>query len=62
MNPEYNENEARLNALHQLLTRTDYIAAKIAEGSATREEYADVIAQRQAWRAEINELERSDNS
>lgn len=54
---EYNENKARLNALHQLLERTDYIAAKIAEGSATREEYADMIAQRQSWRAEINEIE-----
>ena len=54
---EYSENEARLNALHQLLERTDYIAAKIAEGSATREEYADMIAQRQAWRTEINALE-----
>lgn len=36
------------------LTATDYIAAKIAEGKATKEEYAEKIAQRQSWRDEIN--------
>ena len=44
------------------LTATDYIAAKIAEGKATKTEYADKIAQRQQWRDEINaanaEIER----
>ena len=44
------------------LTSTDYIAAKIAEGKATKEEYAEKIAQRQSWRDEINaaqaEIER----
>ena len=44
------------------LTSTDYIAAKIAEGAATREEYAEKIAQRQQWRDDINaaqaEIER----
>lgn len=44
------------------LTATDYIAAKIAEGKATKEEYAEKIAQRQSWRDEINaaqaEIER----
>lgn len=39
------------------LAETDYIAAKIAEGAATVEEYETEIAQRQAWRARINELE-----
>lgn len=39
------------------LTATDYIAAKIAEGAATREEYAEELAERAAWRARINELE-----
>lgn len=39
------------------LARTDYVAAKIAEGAATKEEYADVLAQRQAWRNEINALD-----
>lgn len=44
------------------LTTTDYIAAKIAEGKATQEEYADKIADRQQWRDDINaakaEIER----
>lgn len=48
--------EGRISELKQLLADTDYIAAKIAEGAATREDYADVIAQRQAWRDEINAL------
>lgn len=39
------------------LAATDYIAAKIAEGAATREEYADKLAERAAWRDRINELE-----
>jgi hypothetical protein len=44
------------------LTTTDYIAAKIAEGKATKDEYADKIAERQQWRDDINaanaEIER----
>jgi len=44
------------------LSSTDYIAAKIAEGKATQEEYAEKIAQRQQWRDDINaakaEIER----
>lgn len=36
------------------LSSTDYVAAKIAEGAATREEYADVLAKRVAWREEVN--------
>ena len=44
------------------LSSTDYIAAKIAEGKATKTEYAEKIAQRQTWRDDINaanaEIER----
>ena len=44
------------------LTATDYIAAKIAEGKATKAEYAEKIAERQQWRDDINaanaEIER----
>ena len=44
------------------LSSTDYIAAKIAEGKATKIEYADKIAERQQWRDDINaakaEIER----
>ena len=36
------------------LTTTDYIAAKIAEGKATKTEYAVKIAERQQWRDDIN--------
>ena len=36
------------------LSSTDYIAAKLAEGKATQEEFADKIAQRQTWRDDIN--------
>ena len=32
----------------------DYIAAKIAEGKATKTEYAAQIAERQTWRDDIN--------
>ena len=47
----------RIAQLKQFLRESDYTVIKIAEGAATPEEYADVIAQRQAWRAEINRLE-----
>ena len=44
------------------LTSTDYIAAKIAEGKATKTEYKDKIDERQTWRDDINaakaEIER----
>ena len=36
------------------LSSTDYIAAKLAEGKATQEEYADKIVERQQWRDDIN--------
>ena len=41
------DREARLKA-------TDYIAAKIAEGKATKTEYKPQIEQRQQWRDDIN--------
>ena len=36
------------------LSSTDYIAAKIAEGKATKDEYANKIVERQQWRDDIN--------
>lgn len=55
------EIEDRKNVLFSLvrdreakLRETDYVAAKIAEGAATREEYAEVLAKRQQARADIN--------
>jgi hypothetical protein len=50
------EDEQKIITLKRQLAETDYIAAKIAEGSATVKEYAEQIAQRQAWRQEINRL------
>ena len=49
--------QAEISLLKRKLADTDYIAAKIAEGAATREEYADKLVERAAWRARINELE-----
>ena len=46
-----------IKQLKQQLADTDYIACKIAEGSATVEEYSDIIADRKKWRKEINKLE-----
>lgn len=54
---EKQERQSRLAQLHKKLESTDYIAAKIAEGVATKEEYSDMLRKRQAWRDEINELE-----
>lgn len=54
----YISDEDKIEELKQKLADTDYIACKIAEGVATAEEYAEMISQRQAWRNEINELER----
>lgn len=39
------------------LGASDYIAAKIAEGKATKTEYKEKIAERQQWRDDINNAE-----
>ena len=36
------------------LSASDYIDNKIIEGAATKEHYADRIAERQQWRNDIN--------
>lgn len=41
------------------LRSTDYVAVKIAEGVASKEEYADVLEKRAAAREEINTLRAS---
>ena len=46
--------EQRISALKSQLSATDYAVIKIAEGAATAEEYAGIIADREAWRKEIN--------
>lgn len=50
--------ECQIAELKQKLDDTDYAIIKIAEGSATHSEYADLIEQRKVWRNEINELEK----
>ena len=55
--PEEQRTADRIAWLKWQLSATDYAVIKIAEGAAAPEECADVISQRQAWRAEINELE-----
>lgn len=49
--------KARIAELKQLLSDTDYVVLKIVEGATTLDKVADTIAQRSAWRAEINKLE-----
>ena len=49
--------QMEISLLKSKLADTDYIAAKIAEGAATPEDYADKLADRALWRAKINELE-----
>ena len=55
--PEMQRNESRIEELKKNLKDTDYAVIKIAEGAATKEEYSNVISNREAWRKEINELE-----
>lgn len=54
--PESERREDRVAALKAKLAETDYAVIKIAEGAATAEDYADLIAQRKMWREEINRL------
>lgn len=58
INEQINAKEARINELLSRLSATDYIGIKIAEGAATKTEYANERSQRQQWRAEINELQQ----
>jgi len=50
--------ETEIRNMLQLLSQTDYVALKIAEDSTLKEKYADVLIQRKAWRARINEMEK----
>ena len=52
--------QARISELKQMLADTDYVVIKIAEGEATKEEYADVLANRKAWREELRLLQGED--
>ena len=50
----------RIAELKANLSTTDYQAIKYAEGWISEEDYAPIKAQRQAWRNEINELEKGE--
>ncbi len=52
-------NYFKADVLKSYLTMTDYVVIKIAEGEATKEEYADVLAKRKEYRKMINELEET---
>ena len=57
--PELTEEELNAREIAELLGKlaaSDYAVIKIAEGAAKREEYAELITQRQEWRARLNEL------
>lgn len=64
--PEPTKDEKDLEAakqeeqeLQSFLNSTDYVAAKLAEGVATKEEYSDVLQQRAEARDRINVLRAS---
>lgn len=54
---EREKNLAQISMYKRKLAATDYISSKLAEGAATKEEYATQLAERAEWRTKINELE-----
>ncbi len=60
--PEHIDYQFEIDECKRRLVKTDYVVIKIAEGAATKEDYAEVIAQRQALRARIGELEALDRA
>ena len=55
---EYEKAQARIVELKQMLADADYWTSKRVDGEYTDEEWAEKVAIRKAWRAEINELEK----
>ena len=53
------ENELKIYELKKNLAESDYKLLKFIDGSLTESEYAPIREQRQAWRDEINALEKS---
>lgn len=54
---EYKKAQERIAELKQMLADADYWTSKRLDGEYTDEEWAEKVAIRKAWRAEINELE-----
>lgn len=55
---EYEKAQVRIAELKQMLADADYWTSKHADGEYTDEEWAEKVAIRKIWRAEINELEK----
>ena len=51
------DKQKRINELKQLLADADYWGQKYLDGEYTKEEWAEKVAQRKAWREEIRSLE-----
>ena len=54
---EIDEVQRKINETKAKLSQTDYQAIKYFEGFISEADYAQIKAQRQAWRDEINALE-----
>ena len=54
---EHEKAQVRIAELKQMLADADYWTSKRIDGEYTDEEWAEKVAIRKAWRAEINELE-----
>lgn len=50
------EIQGEINAYKQLLTNTDYISHKHADGELTDEQYEETRKQREEWRQIIRDL------
>lgn len=51
------EKNKQISELRAFLRSSDYKAIKYAEGEISAEEYAPTLAERKAWREEINALQ-----
>lgn len=54
---EYEKAQERIAELKHMLADADYWTSKRIDGEYTDEEWAEKVAVRKVWRAEINELE-----
>ena len=52
----------RIEELKRLLEKEDFKTIKYVQGKLTKEEFAKVTAQCEAWRDELNQLEQKSKS
>lgn len=50
--------QEKIVELKQFLVNTDYVTIKIAEGAASREDYKEILEQRNNARNEINRIKK----